>query len=137
MTEMREKQHEISRAYARLRHRKILLLLVLVAALIVLATAAVFLGTSDIHFSGLLSYLFPGWGASHGIVPLTGTQIVIVLTLRLPRIISAVLVGAAMGICGTVMQSTTGNVMASPFTTGISSAAGLGAAIGIDRKSVV
>lgn len=131
MTEMREKQHEISRAYARLRHRKILLLLLLTAALVVLAIAAIFLGTSDIHFSGLIAYLFPNWGAGHGIAPLTGTQIVIVLTLRLPRIISAVLVGAAMGICGTVMQSTTGNVMASPFTTGISSAAGLGAAIGI------
>lgn len=63
--------------------------------------------------------------------PITHTQEVILTTLRLPRVVTALLVGGALGLCGTVMQSTTGNVMASPFTTGISSAAGLGAAIGI------
>ncbi len=101
--------------------------MLILALVLLLSTGAVFLGTSDISIKGVLALWFPGIGAE----PITRTQQVILVTLRLPRIASALLVGAALGICGTVMQSTTGNIMASPFTTGISSAAGLGAAFGI------
>lgn len=122
-----EEQNTISLEYARLQRRRGRFIVLILAALLVLSTAAIFLGTSDISLPGLLALWFPNINAA----PITRTQQVIIVTLRLPRIVTALLVGAALGISGTVMQSTTGNIMASPFTTGISSAAGLGAAIGI------
>lgn len=55
----------------------------------------------------------------------------IILTIRLPRVLLAVLSGFALAVSGTVMQSITRNALVSPFTVGISSAAALGASIGI------
>lgn len=52
-----------------------------------------------------------------------------VLNLRLPRVLLAFLTGAALAACGTVMQSVLQNPLASPFGLGVSSGAGLGAAI--------
>jgi iron complex transport system permease protein len=51
----------------------------------------------------------------------------IVLTLRLPRVLTALLVGAAFGISGAILQRLTGNPLGSPdivgFTTGSASGA--------------
>lgn len=51
--------------------------------------------------------------------------------IRLPRIVSAILVGAALGVSGAVMQCVLRNPLASPFTLGISSGAAFGAAVAI------
>jgi iron complex transport system permease protein len=50
---------------------------------------------------------------------------------RIPRIVAAILCGAALGVSGVVMQGTLRNPMASPYTLGISGAAAFGAAIGM------
>ena len=52
-----------------------------------------------------------------------------VLNMRLPRVILAFFTGAALAMSGTVTQSILQNPLASPFGLGISSGAGLGAAI--------
>lgn len=124
-------KNSISREYARQQRRKWLFMLLAAVLLIVAGFAATFMGYTELKFSNLIATVFPSWGEARGVAALTGTQQVILRELRLPRVLTAVIVGAALGVCGTVMQSTTGNIMASPFTTGISSAAGLGAAIGI------
>lgn len=51
-----------------------------------------------------------------------------VLDMRLPRVLLAFLTGAALSVCGAVMQSLLQNPLASPFGLGVSSGAGLGAA---------
>jgi iron complex transport system permease protein len=56
---------------------------------------------------------------------------VIVFDVRLPQACTAVLVGAALALAGAEMQVILDNPLASPFTLGISSAASLGAALGI------
>ncbi len=53
----------------------------------------------------------------------------IVWSLRLPMALMAVVVGFALGISGAVMQTVLNNPLASPYTLGISAAAGLGAAL--------
>lgn len=53
---------------------------------------------------------------------------VMVLDMRLPRVLLAFLTGAALSVCGGVMQSLLQNPLASPFGLGVSSGAGLGAA---------
>jgi iron complex transport system permease protein len=58
-------------------------------------------------------------------------DVTIILFLRLPRVIAAMLVGAALAVCGTVMQGLFRNPMASPEILGVSAGASLGAVIGI------
>ncbi len=50
-------------------------------------------------------------------------------TMRLPRAIAAFLVGAALAVTGTVMQSVLRNPLASSYTLGVSSGASLGVAL--------
>ena len=56
-------------------------------------------------------------------------SISIVWKLRLPRTLLAFLVGSAVSVSGTVMQSVLKNPLASSYTLGVSSGASLGAAI--------
>ena len=55
----------------------------------------------------------------------------IISSIRLPRALAAIMVGALLGLSGAVMQGVLRNPLASPFTLGISQAAGFGAAIAI------
>lgn len=81
-------------------------------------------GPSGLPLSELLRVLrSPGDG--------TDPVAVIVWELRLPSAVMAILVGAAITLAGTEMQTTLNNPLASPFTLGLSSAAILGAALAI------
>ncbi len=53
----------------------------------------------------------------------------IIWTLRLPRVLLAFLVGAALGASGTVIQSLLKNTLASPYTLGVSSGASFSAGL--------
>jgi iron complex transport system permease protein len=55
----------------------------------------------------------------------------IVFSLRLPRILMAVLVGGALAVVGTTYQSLFRNSLASPFSLGVSSGAALGASMAL------
>lgn len=55
----------------------------------------------------------------------------IILNIRLPRIIGAVLAGTALALSGAVIQTLLRNPLASPFTLGISGASAFGAAFAI------
>jgi iron complex transport system permease protein len=73
----------------------------------------------------------PGIG---NFVTLTPSQIdvqPIIMAIRLPRILTGALVGAALAASGTVFQGLFRNPMADPYTTSASQGAALGAAIAI------
>ena len=55
----------------------------------------------------------------------------VVQTIRLPRIILAVLVGGGLAVSGTTYQSLFANPLATPDTLGVASGASFGAALGI------
>ncbi len=55
----------------------------------------------------------------------------ILMGVRLPRVILAALVGAALACCGVVLQAILRNPLADPYILGISSGAGLGAIIAV------
>jgi len=55
----------------------------------------------------------------------------ILLSIRLPRVIVAILMGAALGASGAVLQGVLKNPLADPYILGISSGASLTAALGI------
>ncbi len=52
-----------------------------------------------------------------------------ILDLRLPRVLLSFVTGAALAVCGAVLQSVLQNPLASPFGLGVSSGAGFGAAV--------
>ena len=54
---------------------------------------------------------------------------IIVLNVRLPKAITAILVGSGLGISGLLMQTLFRNPLAGPFVLGISSGASLGVAV--------
>ena len=54
--------------------------------------------------------------------------VAMVLDMRLPRVLLAFVTGAALAVCGAVLQSVLQNPLASPFGLGVSSGAGFGAA---------
>jgi iron complex transport system permease protein len=56
---------------------------------------------------------------------------IIIMEIRLPRVLLACLVGSALAVAGTVMQGFFRNPMADPYVIGMSSGAGVGAALNI------
>ncbi len=105
---------------------KMALLAALAAASIIAATAvgSVPIPAGDI-FAILADRLF-GAGLPEG---MSAVYPAMVMDMRLPRVLLAFLTGAALAMSGTVMQSVLQNPLASPFGLGVSSGAGLGAAI--------
>ncbi len=61
----------------------------------------------------------------------------IALNLRLPKAITAVLTGAALSVCGLMMQTLFRNPLADPYILGVSSGAGLGVAITVMLSSAL
>ena len=52
------------------------------------------------------------------------TEGIILLTLRLPRILAAIIAGAGLSVSGVILQSVTGNELASPNIIGVNAGAG-------------
>jgi iron complex transport system permease protein len=60
-----------------------------------------------------------------------GLGLLILIDIRLPRTVLAVMVGAVLGLCGAVMQGLTRNPLAEPGLLGVSTGAALGAVIAL------
>ena len=122
-------QEELCRAYAAFAGRKSGFLLFLLVLLVVLILVSVRLGSVPLSLGEILAAvgdrLFSGgWESS----PMTRT---IVWELRLPRICMAVVVGSGLALAGAAMQVVLRNPLASPYTLGMASAAGFGAALSL------
>lgn len=109
-------------AYLRYNRRQTYVLIFLTAVLVVLGLKSIATGSMNITFTEVIGILLNGG---------TGTEGIVVWHLRLPRVVAAILAGAALGVAGTVMQCVLRNPLGSPFTLGISNAAAFGAAVGI------
>lgn len=82
---------------------------------------ALFYGSTGVSPSAVLQAVFLRIGPAADVV----------WELRLPRVLMAMIIGASLASSGTVMQSVMRNPLASPFTLGIASGAGFGAALAI------
>lgn len=85
---------------------------------------SIFIGTAHIAVSDIIQILFSG--EEELAIPLASLR-TIVLQIRVPRIIMAAVVGAALSICGAVLQALLRNPLAEPYILGISSGAAVGA----------
>ena len=71
------------------------------------------------------------WGRIKGVQYVAGTVELTVVNLRLPRILLALLAGAALSAAGCAFQSLFANPLATPDTLGVAGGASFGAALGI------
>lgn len=109
--------------------RQPLMLLAAVAGLVGIVGVAFSTGRYPIAFPDLLRVVW-SWlgGAPHGLDPTIET---VVLQIRGPRVIAALLVGAALAAAGAAYQNLFRNPLVSPDILGVSSGAAVGAVLGI------
>ncbi|UOX93198.1 iron ABC transporter permease [Amycolatopsis sp. FBCC-B4732] len=87
------------------------------AALLLLGSAVhLTQGTASVDALDVLRLLFRG---------ASGDTTAVVVESRLPRLLSALLVGAALGVAGSVLQSVSRNILASPDTLAVNAGAHL------------
>ncbi len=106
-----------------------LLLGMLSGMLIIVMLVAVSFGSTPIPISTILSILLNGTGLFHFARPWDPSAEVIVWQVRMPVVVGAALVGAALSVAGVLFQGMLRNPLADPFLIGTSSGAALGAAI--------
>ena len=115
--------------YEKFIGRKISIFLAFILAIILLAGYAATRGSADLSiaevYTTILARFFPDYFQTNWFSD------TIVWGLRLHRIFLAIVGGIGLAIAGAVMQGILKNPLASPFTLGISSAAGFGAAMAI------
>jgi len=98
------------------------LLVILLGGLAALFVVSLALGSVNIPLAQILTVLSGGQADS---VAWTN----IILKIRLPEALTAILAGAALGVSGLMMQTFFRNPLADPFVLGISSGASLGVAL--------
>ena len=118
-----QEKRDLAGDYLRRARRKNILLAVLLLVLLVAAMGRL-PGVAKLTPDRIIVTWLPSFtGMFKGVASLDAKEQNVLLMLRLPRIAAAVIAGAGLGIAGSGMQAITGNPMASPFTTGLSSAA--------------
>jgi len=112
------------------RHRPLLVLGGLGLALV--ATALVALGLGDAYISPLsILSMALGWLPLHPAQSWSDVNYAIITQVRLPRIVTAIFVGGALGAAGTAFQGLFRNPLADPGIVGTSAGASLGVMIAL------
>lgn len=104
----------------------------LLAILIIIVLISLQVGTISVPIGGVVESI----GASMGIhlfptAVLTDEQTAVLWYIRLPRVLTGILVGGALGMAGAVMQGVFANPLADPGVMGVSAGASLGAVLAI------
>lgn len=94
---------------------------ILIILLILTACFNVFIGSTEISFSNTLRIIFSGKSDE--------TSASIILRIRIPRTLSALLLGGALSLSGYLLQTFFRNPIAGPFVLGVSSGAKLTVAL--------
>lgn len=101
---------------------KKLALIILTLAVIVMAAACLFAGSSGMTVAEGAAALMKKGSSAH---------IRIIWNIRIPRVLAAIIAGAGLSVSGLIMQTDLNNSMASPSTLGVSNAAVFGANLSI------
>ena len=129
IAETSTKSAEIKEQYKKFVGRKIFFISACIISIFLISGISLSLGSAHITIFEVYSTVF------HRLLPdffhTTDFFDVVIWNLRFPRIIMGILAGAGLAISGAAMQGILKNPLASPFTLGISSGAGLGASLAI------
>ena len=110
--------------------KKIIFLVALAVLMLIIAFSAAFIGASSVGPGDALrvigAYLMPNYFQKAG-----DLAEAVIIVLRLPRILLAVITGISLAGAGAVMQGILRNPLVSPYTLGMSGGASFGAALAI------
>ncbi len=109
--------------YHQLVRKRFFIITGLLIAIVILLLFNISIGSTSIALKEILKVIFTGVGQDNNQM--------IVMDIRLPMALMAIVVGASLGIGGCEIQTILRNPIASPFTLGISAAASFGAAMGL------
>ena len=117
---------EATEYYNAMEKRRKKTLAFIVVALILIFFISLMLGHTKYSpvevFSSILHRIFD-------FIPSTLDSDNLLINVRFPRSIVAILVGVSLGVAGAIMQNTLRNPLVSPFTLGLSSASAFGATL--------
>ena len=121
---------DIRDRYERSNRNKLTVLAVSAAVMAMLGIFFVTIGVTDTNIVQVAKAVAAWAGGSLD----TGTSAQnaaykIIVLMRLPRVVLAVIAGIGLSVSGVAMQSVTRNPLVSPFTMGISSASAFGASM--------
>ena len=114
-----------------LRRRPLLLGVVGVVLLIVAVAAGIVLGNVPVPLADSMAILARRLLSLPVAQTWSPSMETIVVELRLPRVISALIVGTGLAVAGATFQGLLRNPLADPYVLGTASGAALGAAIGV------
>jgi iron complex transport system permease protein len=100
---------------------------VLIGALILISLVAVAVGSEHVSLASICRICWAGITGHAASVP--GYQVSIIADVRLPRILTAVTVGAALSVAGAAYQGLLKNPLADPYILGVSTGAAVGAIV--------
>lgn len=98
------------------------------AVLVIVMLAAMGIGRYSISLSQIINTLLPESLAAAEVDPNVRT---VIYTIRLPRVLLAVLAGSGLAVAGAAFQSLFSNPLATPDTLGVATGASFGATLGI------
>jgi iron complex transport system permease protein len=124
------KSAEIAATFLTGRRKRIYSLLGLAAALVVIIVVATSIGSVKIPISTTFQILLDKLPFVHISQTWQSTMATIIWDIRLPRVILAGMVGAALSIAGATYQGLFRNPLADPYLIGVAQGASVGAIIG-------
>jgi iron complex transport system permease protein len=134
---------QVNELYHQSYKKRVILLLIITALLIGAVLYSASAGTARLSIGDVFIAIMHNLAVKTSGIPLlgglfamfgepqSGIAEVVVVNMRLPRILLAVLTGMCLAVAGAVMQGVLRNPLVSPFTLGLASAASFGAAITI------
>lgn len=101
------------------RRRFVLVVVIVLAALVVVVLGSVLLGDAKLLLGDVANW----------VTGRSGRVVSYVLDTRVPRVVAALVAGAALALSGTLVQAVTRNPLAEPGILGVTGGAGLGAVL--------
>lgn len=105
-------------------------LMALIVLTLLLMTMSLFWGRYDLPWQEGISLLWQ-WASGQPLSDVQQTQLMVLLDIRFPRLLAAVLIGAALAVSGAAFQGLFMNPLVSPGILGVLSGAAFGAALGM------
>ncbi|MDR2203567.1 MAG: iron ABC transporter permease [Nitrososphaerota archaeon] len=115
--------------YRKIVAKRVFFIAVSIIMLFIVFGVALALGSADLTFFDAYSAVFARFFPT--LFHTSSLADTVVWTLRLPRILLTIFAGAVLAMGGCTSQAILRNLIATPYTLGVSAGAGLGAAVGI------
>lgn len=118
---------KLEESYYKRRRQMLGRILAVSAGVLLIAAFCLTFGTDSSLYAGVSAVI--KYALGQPFAPESAVTDKVIVFLRLPRICLAVLSGVGLAVAGMMMQSVSRNLLVSPFTLGVSSAAAFGASM--------